>query len=204
MASPGANCLFRCRSPPLLLTVMGPHPSLSSLPRDSGAFQPPLLLLWSLWHHVPAHRSTYWSHTHPSVFCPSVLHFIDNAFPINLTADAHPLAREVPLGARRGASSASGGKALRAAPAPEAAPMSRNLQKPPQPAIPAFFDVKEDDRFPRGAVIFSGLVPACHAARMARKRNVTISARVQVLSGLNVFALVPLVMPFATAQSTAS
>lgn len=86
MASPGANCLFLFHSPLLLLTFTGPHPSLSSLPRDSGAFQPPLFCSCgpSAWHHVPPHHSTYWSHTHPSMFCPRVLHFIDNAFPINL------------------------------------------------------------------------------------------------------------------------
>ena len=39
---------------------------------------------------------------------------------------------------------------------------------------------------------------------LQRQRKVTICARVQLVSGLNAVSLVPLVMPFSTAHSTAS
>ena len=85
MVSPGANCLFPFRSPPLLLTVAGPHPSLSSLPgtvvpSSPHSFAPvvPLASCSSPSFHI--------LESHPSLsVLPSVLHFIDNAFPINLT-----------------------------------------------------------------------------------------------------------------------
>ena len=47
-----------------------------------------------------------------------------------------------------------------------------------------------------------GVMPAAYF--LQRQRKVTICALVQVSLGLNVVSLVPLVMPFSTAHSTAS
>lgn len=62
------------------------------------------------------------------------------------------------------------------------------------------------DARPMAAALLSccdALLPAGHPAK-ARYRKVTISARVQVDPGAKVVALVPVVTPVSTAQSTAS
>ena len=50
----------------------------------------------------------------------------------------------------------------------------------------------------------NGLLPPALGEPAARHRNVTICARVQDASGLKVVSEVPEVMPFSTAQATAS